>query len=317
MSQLFYTTREIMRDRRADMWRRFISDTFVELDCDGMSGADFFGELHARSLGNVSISSITTDGYDVFRTKSTISGSKADDFLVSVQTKGSSVIRQLGREAVLSPGDFTIYDSTAPYHLHFTDRLSQIVVQIPRDLMKEHFAVPEALTAKRIQGGRGLAEITTTFAQTAFQQSLTLDERSQAQVAQTLLELLTSSIRNCVDDTPRVSLTRETQLIRIKRFIADHLREQNLTPALIAASHNISVRYLQILFELEQVSPARYIRDLRLERARQDLSSRSNAHKSISQICFSWGFNDTAYFSRAFKLKFGQSPRGYRQNELN
>ena len=314
MQQISYTTRELMSSRRAEMWRRFISDTFVELDCDGMSGNDFFGELSARSIGNIGISSITTDGYDVFRTKSAIAGSKTDDFLVSVQTKGSSIIRQLGREAVLNPGDFTIYDSTAPYHLHFSNRLSQIVVQIPRDVMKKHFAVPEALTAMKIPGGHGLAEITTNFANSAFHQSLSLDEQSQEQVAQTLLELLTSSIRLSVDSSKRESLTLETQLVSIKRFIQDRLRDPSLTPTLIAASHNITVRYLQMLFKLEQTSPARYIRDQRLERARQDLANPSLLHQSISQICFSWAFSDTAHFSRVFKSQFGQSPRDYRQS---
>jgi len=218
---------------------------------------------------------------------------------------------------VLNPGDFTIYDSTAPYHLHFTNRLSQIVVQIPRELMKKHFAVPEALTAKRIPGGQGLAEITTNFAQTAFQQSPSLDEQSQSQVAQTLLELLTSSIRNSVDNTQRESLTRETQLVRIKRFITNRLKDPSLNPNIIAASHNISVRYLQMLFELEQTSPAKYIRDLRLERARQDLINPARAHQSISQICFSWAFNDSSYFSRAFKAQFGESPRSYRKSNLS
>ena len=316
MEEGFYTTRELMTEKRADLWRQFISETFVELDCNGMSREDFFGELRARSIGNLGISSITTDAYDVFRTKSGVAGSKSDDFLVSVQTKGSSVIRQLGREAVLNPGDFTIYDSAAPYHLHFTNRLSQIVLQIPRELMKAHIYVPEALTAVKFRGGQGITELTTKFAKNAFRESLTLDERSQQQVAQTLLELLTCSIRQSSQETQRESLNRETQLVRIKQFVADRLKDSSLEPALIAVSHNISVRYLQMLFETENTSPARYIRDQRLEHAKRDLIHPSLRHHSVSQICFKWAFSDTAHFSRAFKSKYELSPREYRKQNI-
>jgi len=120
----YYTTKKLLGSKKADLWREFISETFVELDCNGMSRDNFFGELRARSIGDLGISTITTDAYDVFRTDNTISNSLNDDFIVSVQTAGSATIRQLDREVTLNPGDFTIYDSTMPYHLHFANRLS-------------------------------------------------------------------------------------------------------------------------------------------------------------------------------------------------
>ena len=316
MPEQFYTTKEILTASRAEIWREFISETFVELDCSGMSKDDFFGELRARTIGGLGISSITTDAYDVFRTDKSIAKSAADDFLVSVQTKGSSVIRQLGREAVLNPGDFTIYDSAVPYHLHFASRLSQIVVQIPREMMKEYFSTPEALTALPVRGGHGIAQIMTNFATSAFRQSLQLDEHSQDQVARTFVELLATSIRESANMPTRQRANRETQLIRVKQFIAARLKDPSLSPKLIAAENGISVRYLQVLFEDEGVSPNRYIIDQRLERAKQDLANVKFSHKSISEICFGWAFGDTAHFSRAFKAKFGKSPRTFRHNAM-
>jgi AraC-like DNA-binding protein len=34
---------------------------------------------------------------------------------------------------------------------------------------------------------------------------------------------------------------------------------------------------------------------------------------SISEICFRWGFNGSAHFSRAFRDQYGVSPREFRQ----
>jgi hypothetical protein len=51
----------------------------------------------------------------------------------------------------------------------------------------------------------------------------------------------------------------------------------------------------------------------RLERCRLDLRSPLHVQKSISDILFQWGFNDSASFSRAFREQYGVSPREYRK----
>ena len=311
----FYTTQKLIGTKKAELWRQFISETFVELDCNGMSKNDFFGELRARSVGDLGISTITTDAYDVFRTDSSISKSADDDFIVSVQTSGSSTIRQLDREVVLHPGDFTIYDSTMPYHLHFETRLSQLVVKVPRAHLKKHFQSPETLTALHVKGGKGIVEVTTNFAQTLFNESDALDVKTQDQVAETFVALLTASIREATSEMERAPRNKATQLLRIKQFIAKNLRNPELDLPSIAASQNISERYLHTLFEGDSTTPSRYIWNERLKFTHRDLSNLLLSHQSISDICYAWGFNDAAHFSRSFKNKYGLSPRAYRKSE--
>ena len=313
----FYTTKKLLGSRKAELWRQFISETFVELDCNGMSRDDFFGELRARSVGDLGISTITTDAYDVFRTDNSISHSLNDDFIVSVQTSGSSTIRQLDREVILQPGDFTIYDSTMPYHLHFESRLSQLVVKVPREHLKKHLQSPETLTALHIKGGKGIAQVTTNFAQSLFDETDAMDINTQSQVAETFVSLLTSSIREATSELERAPRNKTTQLLRIKQFIAQNLRNPDLNLPNIAAAQNISERYLHNLFESESTTPSRYVWNERLKSAHIDLSNRLLSHRSISDICYAWGFNDTAHFSRSFKAKYGVSPRTFRKEALN
>ena len=53
-----------------------------------------------------------------------------------------------------------------------------------------------------------------------------------------------------------------------------------------------------------------YIMDLRLQRASEMLE---NSDMALSEICFSCGFSDSNYFSRAFKKKHGLSPSQFRK----
>lgn len=312
----YYTTKKLFGSKKAELWRQFISETFVELDCDGMSSENFFGELRARSVGGLGISTITTDAYDVFRTDKSISKSTNDDFIVSVQTAGSATIRQLDREVTLMPGDFTIYDSTMPYHLHFANRLSQLVIKVPREHLKKHLQSPETLTALHINGEKGISRVTTKFAQSLFSETDCLSIETQSQLADNFVTLLTSSIREATSQMERAPRNKAAQLLRIKQYINQNLRDPNLDLQQIAARHNISERYLHTLFKKEGLTPSRFIWAERLKLARIDLSNALLSHRNISEICFSWGFSDTGHFSRAYKKKYGISPREYRKLTL-
>ena len=90
----------------------------------------------------------------------------------------------------------------------------------------------------------------------------------------------------------------------------------DLTPARVADAEGISERYLQKLFEGSGSSFTHYVRERRLQRASAELSSPAEAHHSISEIAYRNGFNDSAHFSRAFRHRFGLSPREFRQQEL-
>ena len=94
------------------------------------------------------------------------------------------------------------------------------------------------------------------------------------------------------------------------------LSDPELSLEQVAAADGISTRSLQKLFASANQSFSTYLRSRRLERCRLDLSSPICASLSISEICFRWGFNGSAHFSRAFKERYGVSPRAYRRAAL-
>jgi AraC-like DNA-binding protein len=89
-----------------------------------------------------------------------------------------------------------------------------------------------------------------------------------------------------------------------------------LSPALIAAAHQISVRYLHHLFRQEEQTVGEFIRNRRLERCRADLSDPRLRDRSVVEVGSRWGFTDAATFSRTFKEATGTAPGEYRRRVL-
>jgi AraC-like DNA-binding protein len=73
---------------------------------------------------------------------------------------------------------------------------------------------------------------------------------------------------------------------------------------------NMSVSQLnRKLNALIDQPPGQLIRSFRLQRA-ADLLKQNAA--TVAEICYKVGFNDQAYFSRAFKKQFGISPSEFK-----
>lgn len=78
----------------------------------------------------------------------------------------------------------------------------------------------------------------------------------------------------------------------------------------LSEASGLSVRHMCRLFEENYgTSPTNYIIKTRLEYAAQLLKMES---RSITEIAFESGFDDSNYFSRQFKSVFGVSPTSYR-----
>lgn len=108
-----------------------------------------------------------------------------------------------------------------------------------------------------------------------------------------------------------------TEKENIKRAI-DYLREQyNQDFSLhdLAQVANLSPYHFSRVFKHEVgKTPYEFLLDVKLERARDLLK---NSRKTITEICYSCGFNNLSHFTMVFKKKMGVSPSHYRREILS
>ena len=97
-------------------------------------------------------------------------------------------------------------------------------------------------------------------------------------------------------------------------YIKENYTNENIPLSRLASICNISQPYLRKLFQNAfSVSPAVYMRNLRIKYAKELLSS---GEYSVTDAAMLAGFNDISYFSREFKNAVGVAPSEYRQMEI-
>ena len=315
MAQQILNTSSVQKHRLFDYWNDVVCRSFVELECAPLtSRGRFYGSVENNDFETLKLSRVVSSPQHVRRSRHCLKGSESDVFLLSIQMQGKGLILQDGREALLQPGDFALYDTTRKYALHFEEQFSQLVLRIPREVTNRFLVTPEQLTARTVSGASGAGRVFRNLILSVADEWDELDPAAYGDVEQTVVGLLGMAFGGAASKFPAVApTTRYAVLTRVRNFIADNLSDPELSPESIARGNGISVRYLNKLFELEDCSVSRWMWRERLKRAKSLLINPCYRHLTISEIAYSCGFNSDAHFSRSFKAAFGQPPGDYRR----
>jgi AraC-like DNA-binding protein len=305
------STVDVAPRQRLAYWTDMVCDTYVQLECEPNAGANVIeGRIVSAEVAALSLSEVTSTAQLVRRTPAKIARASEDYFLVSIQTVGHGVVAQDGREAVLGPGDFALYDSTRPYTLSFDDAFQQYVLMLPGRTLRTALRDTDRLTANLVSGARGAGHLMINMIRTLAADIDTLAPESAVAVADSVTQILIAGL----SALPAARRQPVSQLCsyhreRVMAYVRANLHDPGLTVKAIAAQMRVSPSTLHRIWAGEACSLADWIWAQRLDAARRDLCDPGQAARSVSAIAFSWGFNDAAHFSRAFRARFGCSPR--------
>ncbi|GKQ39208.1 helix-turn-helix domain-containing protein [Streptomyces sp. A012304] len=305
-------------DRRAqlDYWREVVCTTFVEYEMDVPRGSSsgFLGQVTAQTLGGLGVARVISDPHTVFRSPALIRRSGDDDFLVNLAVRGSVTVIQQGRDAVLRPGDFTVYDSARPCRIVCGDPFELLVLKVPRPLFDAHCPLARDAMATPVPGDQGVGALFAPFFRSVSSHASALSLDVSTRIGATLLELLATALYDESDSDGRLGAPRTAHMSRARRYIADHIAEPDLSPDMVAQALGISVRYLHAIFRNEDTSPSRWIQGQRLDIAARLLADPGRTGRTVTDIAYAVGFKDASHFTRAFKSRHGVSPREYRRD---
>ena len=237
--------------------------------------------------------------------------------LLTVQEDGST-LRSKGAQVPVPANALLLLPRRAAWEL-----------VVPRGLQAMGLSVRSAAFRGRktalIDGGparilqpKGLAGVLSQMLDAVGRSLEVLSTADWAAMEASLAELVLALVSQLAPDASEASgtATQAALLHRLCQTIERRLDDPELTPARVAQVQGISERYLQKLFEGTGDSFSHYLRERRLQRTAADLANPAEAALPVSEIAYRCGFNDAAHFSRAFRERFGMSPRDFRQGEI-
>src|SRR5690606_27145917 len=157
-------------------------------------GRGFYGTIESEPLSDILFSRVTSTSQHVIRTPGRIARSSFDFFFLSLQLQGCGCHKQAGRVAHLQPGDLAIYDTTRPYELVFGEGFRQLVLSLPRELVKSRLKDAEQLTACAVQGRSGSGRLASVFIRQLGSQIHSLDAASVPRLHATALDLIATAL---------------------------------------------------------------------------------------------------------------------------
>ena len=307
-----FSTDGVAGGRRIEFWNEVVCNTFTPLTVNAPS-ENFNGRMRHLELADIRLAVADSTPAMVTHSRAQVSRCQDAYFMLHLQLSGHSFNQQTGREATLSPGCLTLFDSTRPYSVAFSHSTSILVARIPRSLMREYVTCPEALTLIPLSSSNPGIWLAARFMRDLWRKSAAVTSQPAARhINEGLMSLIAAAYASTrgakVEGSPHAAGVR----IRLLELIESNLRNPDLTPAVIARMGHVSTRYLHLLFEQQGESVRRYVQRRRLEECARVLRDRLRDSKSVTEIACEQGFNSTSQFCRAFRERYGVTPTEYR-----
>ncbi len=305
------TTDDYAPADRAPVWRDWVWKQFGGLESDLYGDTDFDGHIASARAGDLILTKLEANRHRVVRTRDMVRASEEGYLKIVAPMKGSAGVEQMGRQAWVTPGAWTIYDTTGSYAVANPERVEHLIVMLPKAQMIERGLRLENLMARPVGGASGIARVALSTMRSTFQEL----PHMSADAARGAGELIAQLVRLSLIELSgqETQLTQRAALKdRIRAYVALHLRDPELTVDQIATALNCSKRHLYNAFAEEDQTLASYIQGLRLEACIRELQHPMARTRPITDIALSWGFNSPSHFSRVFREHTGKSPSEFR-----
>ena len=307
--------RETALQRRAGLggYLSTVASHLAHVDAEA-SAAKFAGFVSSEEYGAATITALWTDPVTISRTHDCISSDGREHYFITFVSRGRGEMQHNGQCCILSPGKFLVGDLALPHCVRFFRPSFRLIVRIPRAALKKQISSPE-LVGLPLDACSGIGRVAARYFADIFSERDRLNPSDRALAIESGVKLIAAALKRAErplraavvpDENPRPALAK------VRAVISGNLRDPGLSPGRIAAEAGISVRYLHRLFEPTGHSVAATILRDRLDGVYGDLVNPRFDSRTITEIAFSWGFNDASHFSRVFAKQFGITAREVR-----
>jgi AraC family transcriptional regulator, positive regulator of tynA and feaB len=293
-------------------FREAVASAFMPWLMERNSDAEFSARIVSMSTEFGSFARTRMSPLTGFRNKIELSKSPERCLYANYVIAGQLAVEQGDTVTIANKGDLIIYDSTLPVkHIKLGDcPFEDLSFSVPKARIA---SLDKTFSNITIPNAKIIPPLASCF-------SFLMRNISSAQpdelgaVGAACASLLPVAVGHVIEAMHDEAFEHGSSYYarELMKLIDAHIGDIGLSPSVAAESLGISVRYVHKQFAMMGTTFSSYVMSKRLELVSRDLVSDTGRQQPIFVLAYRWGFNDLSTFIRAFKKKFGCSPRDYR-----
>ncbi len=306
-----FQTRDI---EEARLWgaRVFCENELSSLDAHSPVDA----RMYYRSLGGIGIGRMSYGG------EVTIIPSQFDTFyLVQMPLRGGECIDSSGEATYTSSTVGSVLNAQRPIRIRHGANTEKLILRVDRDLLErqcgQHLGrgvqrrieFETAMPLDSLAGKRWMRTISWLI------DYLDGEEPSASPLLTAQIEqMIVTMLLGCQRSNQSEAFLEEPRTItpafvrRAELFVEEHAHEP-ITVGDIAAHAGVSTSSLYTGFrKYRNTSPMLLVKDIRLQRVREQLMRSEPGRTTVTAVAYQWGFCHLGHFTTDYKRWFGESP---------
>lgn len=276
-------------------------------------------QLNSVSLSDVELFKMRISGrMTMCRTRRHIVADSVRDFMLSISIDERSTVSLGGRTSVCEPGHFRLLSASVPFSTSASSESngtshSSLFLKLSGAALRSRIPDIDDYPDLVLPLRPGLGGLLRSLIEAGLLDGHALSNNQAEGFGKTIFD----TVVDIILDTQEIDLKRarisSDSFSRVqesaKQFVLRNLSNPQLDCAMVASHCKISKSYLHAAFADEPMNVAGYIRESRLRYCRDALRNPAMRHRSIIEIASYWGFDDSNSFGRAYKMRYGITPR--------
>lgn len=306
-----WSTASVAAREQVSYWRESVCNAVFGISVETMP-EQFSARIAARTTGALRFAVSESNDYRIARSKREIDASPSDHYSVYLQLSGQTVSSMNDEMVTFNANDIGVYDGRQPFRSMHGGR--RAIAVLPRAMLERRAPWLARCPHRQLAADSPFAELARRHLMTLADCDTPLSGTAMSLLADNLCNLVALA---SVEERGPGRLQPELQLEAILAFCRQHLHESELSPQRVADGLGISVRTLHWRFKQTGQTFGRWVREHRLDGCAVALRDPNQRSFNISEIAYTWGFNDLSHFNKAFRGRFSMTPREWRHERVN
>ncbi|EDT41906.1 helix-turn-helix domain-containing protein [Burkholderia ambifaria] len=304
---VYFSTGAVALERKSEVWRSITELLFDGAPATDTQDAHLEGELFSRLVGSLLVVSMTCNAQRHRRDCRLIATSGLDHYVIRLFTSGMRDGECAGRPITSGPGDIGLFDLARTSEIS-TRGGSSISVIMARSRIDKAMG-GRCLHGVVLRAGRPLTTLMADYLLSLVKVTGELTGIEAEAIESAMIALLAAGLNE--ENAEGAGAFSGPVFLRRKiiEFIDANLTNSDLGLDLLIRQFRVSRARLYRIFDLEG-GVAKIIREKRLDAAYQVLARPTEKElRSITEVAYMFCFSDGSQFLRAFRRRFGVTPR--------